>query len=517
LRKLISLLCAIPILLSGDRIIFANDGPTDPVVLIPGILGSRLCDTEGTVLWGRSARGSLSNFHLLDLTDKSSETIKPCGIVDKIQVLGPLYSVGAYSSLLDTMRNDWGLVEGANLFVFDYDWRKSNVDNEVAFEQFVVSKLGPDKKFNIVAHSMGGLIARLNVDHLDQQNQPRRVNKIIYLGSPFLGSMSTLGTLSEGWGRLPNWLAGGIGTIQHVALSFPSLLELLPRYDKCCSFKKENGQYVAIDVFDPQVWKTNKWLPADMRDGPRFAEFANNLKRASQLTSILRAPTPGLIEVRFASDSRSTRFIFTAKEGQTSPSRDNWHFSFERGDSTVPVWSAAREPGLSTIAGALQSFGEHSTIFDDDWVRSELKRELFTAAAVLDRPIAGKGFPIIQTKVGGQRRDWSLERIEVTPAETYVALNSIVETVVGLKFSGDARDFISGTYTPRVVLRQDNETIPTDIVETTSREDEGNHTLKFRCTGKTTTLHEGVVEVSVQLPSALPAIEAKEFVVLLQQ
>jgi hypothetical protein len=72
----------------------ANDGPTHPVVLIPGILGSKLCSSSGAVLWGASARESLSNFHLLDLTDKASGTVTACGIVDRIQVLGPLYSIG---------------------------------------------------------------------------------------------------------------------------------------------------------------------------------------------------------------------------------------------------------------------------------------------------------------------------------------------------------------------------------------------------------------------------------------
>jgi pimeloyl-ACP methyl ester carboxylesterase len=499
--------------MASGQAMAANDSPTHPVVLIPGILGSKLCSASGAILWGTSAKASLSNFHLLDMTDQASDAVSPCGLIDRIQVLGPLYSIAAYSSLIDAMR-DWGLVEGQNFFIFDYDWRKSNSDNVIAFEQFVVDKLGSDKKFNIVAHSMGGYIARL---YTERQKTSPRVNKIVYLGTPFLGSMSTLGTLSEGWGTLPNWLAGGIDTIRHVALSFPSLLELLPRYDECCSFKKANDQYVAINVFDAQLWKTNGWLPTDMRDGPRFTQFASNLKRASQLTSTLRSPAPpGVLEVRFASDSRSTRFIFTAREGRTSPGHENWFFSFERGDATVPVWSAAREPGLNTLVGALQSFGEHSTIFDDDWVRSELKRELFTAAAVLDRPIAGKGYPTIETNVGGQRREWSLERLEITPAETYVTINSPIETVVGLKFSGNARDFSSGTYAPRVLLRQGGVTVPMNIIETTSELDKGNHTLKFKGTGETRTLHEGVVEVVVQLPSAQPATEAKEFVVLLQ-
>jgi len=148
-------LVALSFFMANGRAAAARDTPTHPVVLIPGILGSKLCDEAGAVLWGQSAKASLSNFHLLDINAQLPTKIKPCGIVDSVQVLGPFYSVAAYSNLIDAM-TEWNLVEGQNLFIFDYDWRQSNIDNAIAFDQFVVSKLGRDKKFNIVAHSMGG-------------------------------------------------------------------------------------------------------------------------------------------------------------------------------------------------------------------------------------------------------------------------------------------------------------------------------------------------------------------------
>jgi pimeloyl-ACP methyl ester carboxylesterase len=490
----------------------AEDRPNYPVVFVPGILGSKLCNTAGDVLWGKSARQSLSNFHVLDLTTSAPGSVKPCGIVDSIQVLGPFYSIAAYSNLLDTMMHDWKLVEGKDLFLFDYDWRQSNLDTAAAFERFVANKLGTDKKFNIVAHSMGGLVVRL---YMERRQASSRVNKIVYLGTPFLGSMSTLGTLSEGWGTLPNWIAGGIDGIRRTALSFPSLMELLPRYRECCSFKKEGGHYVAIDVFDPEVWRANGWLPADIEQGAMFAHFSDRLKRASSITSVMTSPVPGVTEVLFASNSRSTRFIFTALEGLTRPSPENWHFSFERGDATVPAWSAAREPRLTTLQGSLQSFGEHSTIFDDDWVRNELKRELFSAVAILDRPIAGRGPTMLKVRVGGQDREWALEMLYIAPAETYIAANSTVEATVGLKFSTDARDFTSGVYKPRVSLQQGSVSVAMDVLETTTDTDRGNFTLTFKCRGETTDLEEGVLKFVVELPSAQPTSTATQFLVLL--
>lgn len=489
----------------------AEDGPKRSVILIPGILGSKLCGPDGKVLWGATAKASLANFQSLEITS-GSDGIKPCGIVDRVQVLGPFYSVAAYSGLLKAMA-EWQLVEGRNLFVFDYDWRLSNVDNAEALERFVLNKLGPDQTFNIVAHSMGGLITRL---YLERPATKPRVEKVIYLGTPFLGSMSTLGTLSEGWGKIENWFAGGTGTIRQVALSFPSLLELLPRYDDCCSLKGANGKYKAIDVFDPEIWKANAWLPTQMRDGPRFVRFSEHLKRARTLSPVLRTPPAGITEIRFASDTRSTRFIFAAYEGATEPSPSNWHFSLERGDATVPAWSAAREPTMRSLEGSLQSFGEHSTIFDDDWVRSQIKRELFTASASVDRPIAGRGYPVITVTVGGLSREWSLERIQISPHDTYVDANTPVTATVGLKFSGDARDFDSGLYAPRILLRQNNVSRPMAIRETTTEADKGAQMLTFAGRGDTGGLDEGVVELVVELPFSQPESLAREFVVLLK-
>jgi hypothetical protein len=137
MKKLISYIFALAFLMASGQVTTAQDGPTHPVVLIPGILGSKLCNANGAVLWGESAKASLSNFHLLDLTAEVPGTVKPCGIVNSVQVLGPFYSVAAYSSLIDAMK-EWKLVEGQNLFIFDYDWRQSNFNNAIALERFVI-------------------------------------------------------------------------------------------------------------------------------------------------------------------------------------------------------------------------------------------------------------------------------------------------------------------------------------------------------------------------------------------
>jgi hypothetical protein len=129
--------------------------PARPVVVVPGILGSRLC--KGTeVVWGE--RSSISNFSRLDLGGPSPESLSPCGLVDKISVLGPFWKIDAYSSLVEKLKS-LGYQNGQTLFVFDYDWRQTNEETADRLAKYVAKIDAPE--VDIIAHSMGGLVTTL--------------------------------------------------------------------------------------------------------------------------------------------------------------------------------------------------------------------------------------------------------------------------------------------------------------------------------------------------------------------
>lgn len=480
--------------------------PERPIVFIPGILGSKLCQGR-TELWGGTGRRSLEEFHKLDLSLNPQVPITKCGLISQVQVLGPLYSVKAYVALQRAF-SDWGLVDSGKLFIFDYDWRKSNKETAKDLEQFVNDKIGRTGKFDIVSHSMGGIVARIYM-HNARQNQ--RVHKAIYLGTPFLGSMNTLGTLSEGWGMIPNWLSGGVETIQTVALSFPSMLELLPRYKQCCSLKTSAGQYTDIDVFKAETWKQYQWLPPHYTQEPAYSTFKANLASAGELSTLLATAPVGVTEVRIAGRAKDTRYVFAMREGFTKPSASNWKFTMQGGDGTVPVWSAARN--LETLAGSLPSFSEHSTIFDDPAVLEQLERELFPLPAEVDRPIAGLGSPTFTVSVGGERRDWTVERIRIVPNDTYVSAGTDIEGDIVLKLSAGSRDVRPNIFKPNVFVRQDATKTPMTITETTTASDAANLTLTYRVSGVAASSREGIAELLLELPGSR---ELKEFMVVLE-
>lgn len=497
------LICLIPAKATAEQ-------PRNPVIVVPGILGSRLCDQNNTVLWGGTARTTFKTFHRLDLSVEHPEPLHPCGIVTEVQVLGPLYSVDGYEKLVDSLQA-FGFTLNKDLYVFDYDWRLSNVDTAQALQRFIDAKLPANQKFSIVAHSMGGIVTRL---YLDNTKPNARVEKVIYLGTPFYGSANTLGMLSEGWGPIQNWVAGGIETIRQVSLSFPSLLELLPRYKDCCSLKIGPGTYQPVDVFDASRWKELGWLPERETREPTYGTFRRNLERARELSAILSAPAANQIEIKFAGTPKSTRFIFVTEAKSADPS--SWRFSLDRGDGTVPAWSAARDPSLKDLSGSFQSFSNHATIFNDEWVLAQLRRELLETKAIVDRPISGEGPQALTVMVDGVKRRWPLDRITVAPSNTFVPPEGQAQAVIEFVFEDGTKNIKAGAYRPTVLLLQDGTSTPMVVDETSTPNGVANRKLSFAATLPAKDLGEGAAEIVVEITSEQGARQLGEYIVIMR-
>ncbi|MEK7669351.1 MAG: right-handed parallel beta-helix repeat-containing protein [Patescibacteria group bacterium] len=127
---------------------------TNPVVIIPGIMGS-----------------AKKNGQLL---------------IDPI--------LHTYDDLIATLIAN-GYVEGKDLFTFPYEWRDSNIltanllkDKINQVKQTCLVLNLPDincNKVDLVAHSMGGLVAREYIQSGQYQND---VDQVIFLGTPHKGS-----------------------------------------------------------------------------------------------------------------------------------------------------------------------------------------------------------------------------------------------------------------------------------------------------------------------------------------
>lgn len=265
-----------------------------PVIVIPGILGSQLVNAEtGEVAWPSAFRASDDGLSLPMTPDLAQNRDKLVAqkIVDTLKLSRLVPEVYVYHELLEALRNYGGYREGDwdnpsedgdrdAYYVFPYDWRRDNVETArelVRRIEALKRKLNrPDLKFNIVAHSMGGLIARYAAMYgdadLPADDAPKivsrwagaaHINKIFMLGTPNGGSADAFQTLLEGYSvteglrrriRLLNKLS------REDALTAPSIFQLMP-HSASVRFLDDDLKPLQVDLYDPEVWRRYGWSP----------------------------------------------------------------------------------------------------------------------------------------------------------------------------------------------------------------------------------------------------------------
>jgi pimeloyl-ACP methyl ester carboxylesterase len=470
----------------------AQVGPNRPVIFLPGVTGSKLCDISGTVVWGTA--NSFRDFAKLALQhDGADQPIRPCGLIEEFQIIGSFLAADQYNNLLNYL-SLLGYSREQSLYVFDYDWRISNYDNARLLDRFIRQRIPEGKPFDIIAHSMGGIVARI---YMDEYASSKSLDRIIYLGTPFLGSMDTFGVIKEGWGWPWTNRAGGKDVIWRVAVSFPSMLELLPRYEQCCYLSKSDGSRQFLDVFDPDLWRQLGWLPHEFSDAKKFDRFRYSLQRAQRLTNLLTRSAPSRVwELLFAGDTVNTLRRVGMREGATKPS--DWVFSKARGDGTVPVWSVARRPKSDTYSNTLPSFAVHAHLFDDKWVMNKIGRSLQNLNPGDPDPIGAPGPPALAVTVNGVASTWSIETADIEVAKPFLRPGMVVQADLTIQFDSGVADLATNVYKPKAILLQSGQKTPLQVRETSQDSDLELRRLRFSAIGNAPG-NEGAVEIVFEI------------------
>jgi pimeloyl-ACP methyl ester carboxylesterase len=279
-----------------------------PVIVIPGILGSELVNSKtGQIVWPTVLRSTNDGSTLPMSPDLASnhDDFVPGRIIETLQLARILPEVYVYRDLLDTLRLYGGYREGDwsnpatngdqdSFYVYSYDWRLDNVENARALikriEALKQKFRQPDLRFNILAHSMGGLIARYAAMYGDADIPPggsaieptwagaAHINKIIMLGVPNEGSADAFATLLYGY-SITEGLRRRVPLLNKLtaedAITSPALFELLP-HAKAARFLDEDLKPLQIDLYDPEVWKTYGWSAINDPDFRKRYEIGNS-------------------------------------------------------------------------------------------------------------------------------------------------------------------------------------------------------------------------------------------------
>ena len=290
-----------------------------PVIVIPGLIGSELINknTKDKVWFSlRRAKDDDLRLPISPNLAENKDSLVPGDILRKFKILPLTPDIQIYSRLIESLEAD-GYTEGKidapdasgatdTFYVFSYDWRLDNVENARLLLQKLDelrTKLNrPDLKFNVVAHSMGGLIARYaalygNTDLTAVKSAPTwrgasYINSMSLIATPNGGAAASLNSLLKGF----SLFGGGklnIPFIQKITkfdlFTIPSVYQLLPHAGAVRAYD-ENLRPLKIDIYDPATWEKYGWAAYSDEDfGKNFDAAEQEQAKAYFRAVLLRA------------------------------------------------------------------------------------------------------------------------------------------------------------------------------------------------------------------------------------
>jgi Lecithin:cholesterol acyltransferase len=290
----------------------AYEGPArNPVIFIHGFLGARLRDKNtGECIWGDfTGKQIMEGFtrkyfrQLAYPMELGKPLVKLPDNLEAVQLLRSMkvsimamnFRMAAYQSIINILTN-YGYVPECmplpkdkkfySLFAFYYDWRDDISENSKRLHDFIMLRKkylqnkyekhygikNYDVQFDIVAHSMGGLVARYYMRYGEQKLNPesdimpkldwrgsKNVDKAIIVATPNAGYLDTCMEMTQGLKLdpdLPVYPPGLLGTFQ-------SYYQMMPVSGMRAVILDHKPGKPEVDMFDPKVWIAKGWGLAD--------------------------------------------------------------------------------------------------------------------------------------------------------------------------------------------------------------------------------------------------------------
>ena len=408
------------------RLIRGSRADVPPAVVIPGIMGSRLLRPDGTPVW-LNLRNAVGHYDLsLPLTlplAESRDDLVPGPLLGTTAVMPRLFGFTEYYDLLDILAaagfRAWSPANGGRdpaHHVFSYDWRRDLVESVRRLHdslETLAAAHGPDTRFNLIGHSMGGLIARYYLRFgTAEPGGPvtwagaRRINNVILVAVPNGGGIHALEAL----------LYGNRVGLSHTTLAapviarMPSVYQLMPPRG-AAALLDDKLEPLDVDLHDPATWEHYGWGPfaparrtldlvddAAREKSRAFLEAALARSGAFHRALALEPPTPCPVRVLLLGGDclpTSARGIVPEKRGLPPRfvpwSRKENDAMFEAGDGRVTRASvlASHLPfaershfgcGLPEVADAIFGSADHHGIYREPTFQSILLRLLLRPA-----------------------------------------------------------------------------------------------------------------------------------------
>ena len=208
-----------------------------PIILIPGIMGSRLYDSHDIMVWGNAWDVALSS---------------PFRTGEELDILNPLFvrgdnglfeigdnglylepgeedkreygTIDTYKNLVDFLCEEF---KDRDIYFFSYDWRQTNQESAAKLKEAMDN--ANIRSANFICHSMGGLV----ISNFIHQNGTERIEHVITLGTPYEGAAKLFravltNDILDGVAAVFNGALAKSGLTYQVKSQLPGVGELTP-------------------------------------------------------------------------------------------------------------------------------------------------------------------------------------------------------------------------------------------------------------------------------------------------
>ena len=311
----------------------------EPVILIPGIMGS----------WNVSGRWQIDPiFHTYD------------------NLMEALISAGYKENSLNE--------DKPTLFTFPYDWRTDNNITAGLLKDKInlVKEITGASKVDIIAHSMGGLVARSYIEGSDYQND---IDQVIFLGTPHQGAVKTYlsyegAVFSGGW----DWLQKYLFQIEAAFNGYPDLTgyirakvltveQLLPIYNYLKDKQPDNSWQLRPY---PLNYPQNNYL-----ENLNSQANVNLLKQRVKITNIISdlgaSSTLNYLKVIADPDASDNKWQSGYPENLTE-NLDSLEMG--NGDDTVPLSSSDSLNGVEIFKTGISDHTNLPTVMQKEIIKT---------------------------------------------------------------------------------------------------------------------------------------------------
>jgi pimeloyl-ACP methyl ester carboxylesterase len=265
-----------------------------PLIIIPGILGTELVNqkTQKRVwpeLFPDDRDAMVLPIGSANLRENRDDVVAT-QVIENADLGKLIPQIGVYAGLLKALESYAGYKRGDinnpasdgghdTFYLFAYDWRRDNVEAAQALAEKIAKLKAqlnqPELRFDVIAHSMGGLIARYYTMYggrdvlSNQMPEPnwagaQHINRLILIGTPNAGSFDAFRSLIQGYSVTEanhTRVALFRGLHRRMIFTVSSVYQLLPR-NSGARFFNEKLERLPIDLYDTATWQKQQWSAA---------------------------------------------------------------------------------------------------------------------------------------------------------------------------------------------------------------------------------------------------------------